>query len=58
MEMRILPSDFVKIVRQINSQSDLTSMSSFAGPSYLTVRSSLHIILIGDPCIFNIYNLF
>ena len=52
------PGDFVKNVRQINSQSDLTSMSSFAGPSYLTVRSSLYIISIWDPCIFNVYNLF
>ena len=42
-------------VKQINSQSVLTSMSSFAGPS--TVRSSLYIILIRDPCIFNLYNL-
>ena len=35
------PGDFVTNVKQISSQSDLTSMSSFAGPSYLTVRSSL-----------------
>ena len=41
------PGDFVTNVnvKQINSQSELTSMSSFAGPSYLTVRSSLYIIL-------------
>ena len=32
-------------------------MSSFAGPSYLTVRSPLCVILIWDPCIFNLYNL-
>ena len=52
-----IPDDFVTNVKQISSQSDLTSMSSFAGPSYLTVRSSLCIILIRDPCIFNLYNL-
>ena len=28
------------------------------GSSYLTVRSPLYIILIWDPCIFNLYNLF
>ena len=32
-------------------------MSSFAGQSYLTVRSSLCIILIWDACIFNLYNI-
>ena len=32
-------------------------MSSFAGPSYLTIRSSVYIILIWDPYIFNLYNL-
>ena len=32
------PGDFVTNMKQINSQSDLTSMSSFASPSYLTVR--------------------
>ena len=53
----IIPDDFVTNVKQINSQTDLTSMSSFAGPSYLTVRSSLCIILVWDPCIFNLYNL-
>ena len=51
------PGDFVTNVKQINSQSDLTWMSSFACPSYVTVRSSLYIILIWDTCIFNIYNL-
>ena len=30
-------------------------MSSFAGPSYLTVRSSVCITLIWDSCIFNLY---
>ena len=35
-------------VKQINSQSDLTSTSSFAVQSYLTVRSSLCIILTWD----------
>ena len=40
-----------------NSPSDLIWMSSFAGPSYLTNRSSVYIILIWDPYIFNLYNL-
>ena len=44
-------------MKQINSQSDLISMLSFAGPSYLTIRSSVCIILICDPCIRNLYNL-
>ena len=44
-------------VKQINSQSDLIWMSSFAGPSYLTIRSSVYIILIWDLYIFNLYNL-
>ena len=42
---------------ETNQRSDLIWMSSFAGPSYLTMRSSVYIILIWDPCIFNIYNL-
>ena len=29
------PGDFVTKVKQINSQSDLISMSTFTGPSYL-----------------------
>ena len=36
----------VSKVKQISIQSDLTSMSSFAGPSYLTIRSSVFIILL------------
>ena len=40
------PSDFVTKVKQINSQSDLIWMTSFAAPSYLTIRSSANIILI------------
>ena len=40
------PADFVPKVKQINSQSDLISMSSFAGLSYLTIRSFVSIILI------------
>ena len=40
------PSDFATKVKQINSESNLIYMSSFAGPSYLTVRSSVYIILI------------
>ena len=47
-----IPGDFVKKVEQIlNDQSDLILMSSFAGPSYLTIRSSVYVILIRDPCI-------
>ena len=49
--------DFVTLVKQINSESDLILMSTFAGPSYFTVRSSVFIILIWDPCVFNLYNL-
>ena len=52
------PSDFVTNMTQINNQSDLISMSSIAGPSYLTIRSSVYMILISDPCIFNLSNLF
>ena len=51
------PGDFVTEVKQINSQSDLTWMKSFGDQSYLTIRSSVYIILILDPCIFNLYNL-
>ena len=40
------PGDFATTVKQINSQSDLIWMSSFAGPSYLTIMSSVYIILI------------
>ena len=52
-----LPDDFIMKVKQINSQSDLISMSSFAGLSYLTIRFSVCIILIWDPCICNLHNL-
>ena len=41
-----LPGDLVTKVKQINSPSDLIWMTSFAGPSYLTIRSSVYIILI------------
>ena len=51
------PGDFVSKVKQINSQSDLIWMRSFAGPCYLTIKSSVCIILIWDSCIFNLYNL-
>ena len=45
-------------MKQINSQSNLISKSSFASPSYLlTIRSYVYIILIRDPCIFNLYDL-
>ena len=40
------PGDFVTKVERINNQSDLTWMTSFAGPSYLTIRFSVYIILI------------
>ena len=33
--------DFATRVTEINIQSDLIWMSSFAGPSYLTIRSSV-----------------
>ena len=51
------PGDFVTNATQINSQSDLISMSSSAGLSYLAVRSSVYMILIWDPCVINLYNL-
>ena len=35
------PGDFATEVTQINCQSDLTRISSFAGPSYFTIRSSV-----------------
>ena len=40
------PGDFVTKVKQINRQSDLIWMMSFAGLSYLTVRSFVYMILI------------
>ena len=51
------PADFITNMTQINSQSELISMSSLASPSYLTIRSSVYMILIWDPWIFNLYNL-
>ena len=51
------PGDFITKVKQINSQSDLISMSTFAGLSYLTIRLSVCTILIWDPCICNLHNL-
>ena len=51
------PGDFAKKAKQINSQSDLIWMSSFAGSSYLTIRSSVYIILIWSPYIFYLHNL-
>ena len=51
------PGGFATKVKQINSQSNLICMSSFAGPGYLTIRSSVYIVLIWDPYIFNLYNL-
>ena len=44
-------------MKQINNQSDLISMSGFAGLSYLTTWSSVCIILIWDLCICNLHNL-
>ena len=52
-----VPGDFVPKVEQIKSHSNLISISNFASPSNLTIRSSVDIILISDPCIFNLYNL-
>ena len=49
--MSSFPGDFLTKVKQINSQSDLISTSSFAGPSYFTVWSSVCVILIWDLCI-------
>ena len=49
--------DFLTKVKQINSQSDLISMTNFAGPSQLTISSSAYIISISDYCIFNLHNL-
>ena len=40
------PGDLVTKVKQIDGQSDLIWMTSFAGPSYLTIRSSVYSILI------------
>ena len=51
------PGDFITTVKQINSHSDLISMSIFSVPSYLTIISSVCIILIWDPCICNLHNL-
>ena len=52
------PGDFVTKVKQINNQSDLIWISSFAGLSYLTIKSSVHIISIWDPRISNLHNLY
>ena len=38
--------DLVTKVKQINSQSDFTRMTSFADLSYITIRFSVYIILI------------
>ena len=48
------PSDFATKVKEIKSQADLIWMSSFAGLSYLTIRSSVYIILMLDPYILNL----
>ena len=45
----MLPADFVTFVKQINSQSDLIPMLTFAGLSYLAIRSSVYINLIWNP---------
>ena len=55
--IKSMPGDFATKVKQISSQSGLIWMSNFAGPSYLTIGSSVYIILIWDPYIFNLYNL-
>ena len=36
-----MPGNFATRVKQINSQSDLIWMSSYSGPSCLTIRSSV-----------------
>ena len=43
-----LPGNFVTKVKQMNSQLDLIPIWKFCwpGPSYLTIRSSVYIILI------------
>ena len=51
------PGDFVTKVKQINNQSDLISMSNFAGPSYIIIKSSVCIILIWNPFIFILHSL-
>ena len=45
-ETAIEMNQVISLVNQISSQPDLMYMSSFAGPSYLTIRSSVYIILI------------
>ena len=49
--------NFVTNVKQIKSQSDLISMSSFTSKPHLTIRSSVCRTLIWDSCIFDLYNL-
>ena len=44
-DRHIDPGDLVTKVKQINGQSDLIWMTSFAGSSHLTIRSSVYIIL-------------
>ena len=39
----VKPGDFFTKVKQINSQSDSICMTSFAGPSYLTIRFSVYL---------------
>ena len=43
-------------MKQINNKSDLISMSSFAGPSYLTTIYMIHIILTWD-FVFSIFTI-
>ena len=45
------PGDFLTKVKQIDSQSDLISMSNFASPIVIRIRSSVYIISIRGPCI-------
>ena len=44
-EILNLPGDTVTKIKQINSQSESILMLNFAGPIYLTIRSSAYIIL-------------
>ena len=41
-----------------NSQSGLIWITSFAGPSYLTIRSSVYIILLFERLVFSTFTIF
>ena len=48
--------DFVTKVKQINNQSDFIWVSSFAGPSHLTIRSSVYIFKV-EILVFSIFTM-